>query len=136
MYFIPVACFLLFNVMDWAGRSLTAVCMWVSKKTKHAFSQQVSPSLTCSAISHGAQAQLQLPIKFAALFLWPSQVKLYLKSPFSYIPVCSGRAVQTDPATKRHYCLPAHFPHQNILLQSGMKNKTHYFTLERKPLAS
>ncbi|XP_008427404.1 equilibrative nucleoside transporter 1-like isoform X3 [Poecilia reticulata] len=27
-YFIPVSCFLLFNVMDWAGRSLTAVCMW------------------------------------------------------------------------------------------------------------
>lgn len=30
IYFIPVACFLLFNMMDWAGRSLTAVCMWVS----------------------------------------------------------------------------------------------------------
>ncbi|KAJ8361362.1 hypothetical protein SKAU_G00178870 [Synaphobranchus kaupii] len=27
-YFIPVSCFLVFNVMDWAGRSLTAVCMW------------------------------------------------------------------------------------------------------------
>ncbi|XP_063047620.1 equilibrative nucleoside transporter 1a isoform X2 [Engraulis encrasicolus] len=30
-YFIPVCCFLLFNVMDWAGRSLTAVCMWPGK---------------------------------------------------------------------------------------------------------
>ncbi|KAL2083275.1 hypothetical protein ACEWY4_021048 [Coilia grayii] len=30
-YFIPVSCFLLFNVMDWAGRSLTAVCMWPGK---------------------------------------------------------------------------------------------------------
>ncbi|KAG7253788.1 hypothetical protein CRUP_022076 [Coryphaenoides rupestris] len=28
LYFIPVCCFLLFNVCDWAGRSLTAVCMW------------------------------------------------------------------------------------------------------------
>ncbi|KAM6998035.1 equilibrative nucleoside transporter 1-like isoform 1-T2 [Tautogolabrus adspersus] len=31
MYFIPVSCFLLFNVMDWAGRSLTAFCMWPGK---------------------------------------------------------------------------------------------------------
>ncbi|XP_068183802.1 equilibrative nucleoside transporter 1-like [Antennarius striatus] len=31
VYFIPVACFLLFNVMDWVGRSLTAVCLWPSK---------------------------------------------------------------------------------------------------------
>ncbi|XP_072240062.1 equilibrative nucleoside transporter 1-like [Leuresthes tenuis] len=30
-YFIPVSCFLLFNLCDWAGRSLTAVCMWPSK---------------------------------------------------------------------------------------------------------
>ncbi|XP_078284246.1 LOW QUALITY PROTEIN: equilibrative nucleoside transporter 2-like [Rhinoraja longicauda] len=26
-YFTPVACFLLFNVMDWFGRSFTAICM-------------------------------------------------------------------------------------------------------------
>lgn len=31
-YFIPVFCFLLFNLMDWAGRSLTAKCTWVSTK--------------------------------------------------------------------------------------------------------
>uniref|UniRef100_A0A8B9HHG4 Solute carrier family 29 member 1 (Augustine blood group) n=1 Tax=Astyanax mexicanus TaxID=7994 RepID=A0A8B9HHG4_ASTMX len=31
IYFIPVSCFLLFNLMDWAGRSLTAVCMWPGK---------------------------------------------------------------------------------------------------------
>lgn len=30
-YFIPVSCFLLFNLMDWAGRSLTAVCLWPGK---------------------------------------------------------------------------------------------------------
>ncbi|XP_026215620.1 equilibrative nucleoside transporter 1-like isoform X3 [Anabas testudineus] len=28
LYFIPVSCFLLFNLCDWAGRSLTAICMW------------------------------------------------------------------------------------------------------------
>ncbi|XP_043111868.1 equilibrative nucleoside transporter 1a [Puntigrus tetrazona] len=33
IYFIPVSCFLLFNVMDWAGRSLTAVCMWPGKNS-------------------------------------------------------------------------------------------------------
>lgn len=32
-YFIPVSCFLLFNMMDWAGRSLTAFCMWVSNSS-------------------------------------------------------------------------------------------------------
>lgn len=33
-YFIPVSCFLLFNLMDWAGRSLTALCMWPGKDSK------------------------------------------------------------------------------------------------------
>ncbi|XP_023189375.1 equilibrative nucleoside transporter 1-like isoform X3 [Xiphophorus maculatus] len=28
-YFVPVSCFLLFNLSDWTGRSLTAICMWV-----------------------------------------------------------------------------------------------------------
>ncbi|KAG8512093.1 Equilibrative nucleoside transporter 1 [Galemys pyrenaicus] len=30
-YFIPVSCFLIFNVFDWLGRSLTAVFMWPGK---------------------------------------------------------------------------------------------------------
>uniref|UniRef100_UPI0037E9B5A5 equilibrative nucleoside transporter 1-like isoform X2 n=1 Tax=Semicossyphus pulcher TaxID=241346 RepID=UPI0037E9B5A5 len=30
-YFIPVSCFLLFNLCDWSGRSLTAVRMWPPK---------------------------------------------------------------------------------------------------------
>ncbi|XP_047010303.1 equilibrative nucleoside transporter 1a isoform X2 [Ictalurus punctatus] len=30
-YFIPVFCFLLFNLMDWAGRSLTAKCTWARR---------------------------------------------------------------------------------------------------------
>ncbi|KAI3352716.1 hypothetical protein L3Q82_020168, partial [Scortum barcoo] len=30
-YFIPVSCFLLFNLCDWGGRSLTAVIMWPQK---------------------------------------------------------------------------------------------------------
>ncbi|KAJ8246469.1 hypothetical protein GJAV_G00268170 [Gymnothorax javanicus] len=33
-YFIPVSCFLLFNLMDWAGRSLTAICLWPGKDSK------------------------------------------------------------------------------------------------------
>lgn len=34
LYFIPVACFLFFNVFDWAGRSLTAACMWPGQDSK------------------------------------------------------------------------------------------------------
>ncbi|XP_051008863.1 equilibrative nucleoside transporter 1 [Acomys russatus] len=30
-YFSPVTCFLNFNVFDWLGRSLTAVCLWPGK---------------------------------------------------------------------------------------------------------
>ncbi|KAL6111268.1 slc29a1 [Pungitius sinensis] len=30
-FFIPVSCFLLFNLCDWAGRSFTAACMWPRK---------------------------------------------------------------------------------------------------------
>ncbi|XP_072105099.1 equilibrative nucleoside transporter 1-like isoform X2 [Mobula birostris] len=34
VYFIPISCFLMFNVFDWLGRSLTAVCMWPRKDSK------------------------------------------------------------------------------------------------------
>lgn len=33
-YFIPVACFLNFNVFDWLGRSLTAICMWPGQDSR------------------------------------------------------------------------------------------------------
>lgn len=33
-YFIPVSCFLLFNLCDWAGRSLTAKCTWPGMDSK------------------------------------------------------------------------------------------------------
>ncbi|XP_032419866.1 equilibrative nucleoside transporter 1-like isoform X2 [Xiphophorus hellerii] len=33
-YFVPVSCFLLFNLSDWTGRSLTAVCMWPGKDSR------------------------------------------------------------------------------------------------------
>ncbi|XP_062980275.1 equilibrative nucleoside transporter 1 [Elgaria multicarinata webbii] len=33
-YFTPVSCFLMFNVFDWAGRSLTTVTMWPGKDSR------------------------------------------------------------------------------------------------------
>ncbi|XP_077586395.1 equilibrative nucleoside transporter 1-like [Stigmatopora nigra] len=44
MYFIPVSCFLLFNVMDWAGRSLTAFCMWPGRDSRWL------PALVCARV--------------------------------------------------------------------------------------
>ncbi|KAM9005105.1 equilibrative nucleoside transporter 1 [Sarcophilus harrisii] len=33
-YFIPVSCFFIFNVFDWAGRSLTTVYMWPKQESQ------------------------------------------------------------------------------------------------------
>ncbi|XP_073691686.1 equilibrative nucleoside transporter 2 [Garra rufa] len=33
-YFIPVCCFLMFNMMDWIGRSVTSVFKWPSKESR------------------------------------------------------------------------------------------------------
>lgn len=33
-YFSPVSCFLIFNIFDWLGRSLTAVFMWPGKDSR------------------------------------------------------------------------------------------------------
>ncbi|XP_053458082.1 equilibrative nucleoside transporter 1 isoform X2 [Nycticebus coucang] len=33
-YFIPVSCFLTFNIFDWLGRSLTAIVMWPGKDSR------------------------------------------------------------------------------------------------------
>ncbi|XP_008261197.1 equilibrative nucleoside transporter 1 [Oryctolagus cuniculus] len=33
-YFIPVSCFLTFNIFDWLGRSLTAIFMWPGKDSR------------------------------------------------------------------------------------------------------
>lgn len=66
-YFIPVSCFLLFNLMDWAGRSLTAVCMWVSNNTNSTLCQQDSDFLTCSegsGLLFGLRADCQVSCGF------------------------------------------------------------------------
>ncbi|XP_062864403.1 equilibrative nucleoside transporter 2 [Trichomycterus rosablanca] len=33
-YFIPVCCFLIFNLMDWSGRTVTSIVRWPSKESK------------------------------------------------------------------------------------------------------
>ncbi|XP_052662552.1 LOW QUALITY PROTEIN: heat shock protein HSP 90-beta-like [Harpia harpyja] len=35
LYFIPVSCFLLFNIFDWTGRSLTALFTWMPEEVQH-----------------------------------------------------------------------------------------------------
>lgn len=84
-YFIPVACFLLFNMMDWAGRSLTAVCMWVSNSSflnKCLFPASVRTQMRSSAGSltklqshdvqmpkSGSRNNARLPVVFLEFFL-------------------------------------------------------------------
>ncbi|XP_068558817.1 equilibrative nucleoside transporter 1-like isoform X2 [Cebidichthys violaceus] len=64
-FFIPVSCFLLFNLCDWAGRSLTAVCMWPRKD-----SMVLPVSILCRLIFVplfmlcNVQPRLHLPIFF------------------------------------------------------------------------
>ncbi|XP_068088757.1 equilibrative nucleoside transporter 1 [Hyperolius riggenbachi] len=62
-YFIPVACFLLFNLMDWAGRSMTAITMWPGKDSK------------------------LLPIMVAARFIFLPLFMLCNVIPRNYLPV-------------------------------------------------
>ncbi|XP_069023975.1 equilibrative nucleoside transporter 1-like isoform X2 [Embiotoca jacksoni] len=65
LYFIPVSCFLLFNLCDWGGRSLTAVCMWPGKD-----SAILPVSIVCRVVFVplfmlcNVQPRLHLPIFF------------------------------------------------------------------------
>uniref|UniRef100_A0A671TDT6 Solute carrier family 29 member 1 (Augustine blood group) n=1 Tax=Sparus aurata TaxID=8175 RepID=A0A671TDT6_SPAAU len=64
-YFIPVSCFLLFNLCDWGGRSLTAVCMWPDKD-----SRLLPVSIVCRLVFVplfmlcNVQPRLNLPVFF------------------------------------------------------------------------
>ncbi|KAL7404570.1 hypothetical protein ABVT39_016471 [Epinephelus coioides] len=64
-YFIPVSCFLLFNLCDWGGRSLTAICMWPRKD-----SLLLPMSIVCRLVFVplfmlcNVQPRLNLPVVF------------------------------------------------------------------------
>ncbi|XP_078022710.1 equilibrative nucleoside transporter 1-like isoform X2 [Epinephelus lanceolatus] len=64
-YFIPVSCFLLFNLCDWGGRSLTAICMWPRKD-----SLLLPVSIVCRLVFVplfmlcNVQPRLNLPVVF------------------------------------------------------------------------
>ncbi|KAM7008864.1 equilibrative nucleoside transporter 1-like [Tautogolabrus adspersus] len=64
-YFIPVSCFLLFNLCDWSGRSLTAFCMWPQKD-----SVLLPASIVCRIVFVplfmlcNVQPRLNLPVFF------------------------------------------------------------------------
>ncbi|XP_077574968.1 equilibrative nucleoside transporter 1-like isoform X2 [Stigmatopora nigra] len=63
VYFAPVACFLLFNLSDWAGRSLSAFCTWPGPDSR------LLPALVCSRVLLvpalmlcNVQPRLRLPV--------------------------------------------------------------------------
>lgn len=64
-YFIPVSCFLLFNLCDWGGRSLTAFCMWPDRD-----SLILPVSIACRVVFIplfmlcNVQPRLHLPVYF------------------------------------------------------------------------
>nr|XP_057902096.1 equilibrative nucleoside transporter 1-like isoform X2 [Doryrhamphus excisus] len=65
VYFVPVACFLLFNLCDWGGRSLTAFCMWPGKNSR------LLPVLIAARVTFvplfmlcNVQPRLHLPVFF------------------------------------------------------------------------
>ncbi|NWH32836.1 S29A1 protein, partial [Chloropsis hardwickii] len=59
LYFIPVSCFLLFNVFDWTGRSLTALFTWVSMGQGANASQCLSPGPSATALAEAATHGLE-----------------------------------------------------------------------------
>ncbi|KAJ8333594.1 hypothetical protein SKAU_G00416020 [Synaphobranchus kaupii] len=44
VYFIPVCCFLIFNIMDWIGRTVTTVVQWPAKESR------IFPALVVSRV--------------------------------------------------------------------------------------
>uniref|UniRef100_A0A3Q3GKY3 Solute carrier family 29 member 1b n=1 Tax=Labrus bergylta TaxID=56723 RepID=A0A3Q3GKY3_9LABR len=58
-YFIPVSCFLLFNLCDWTGRSLTAFCMWPQKD-----SMLLPASIVCRLVF--------VPLFMLSTVTWPA----------------------------------------------------------------
>ncbi|XP_061736753.1 equilibrative nucleoside transporter 1-like isoform X2 [Nerophis ophidion] len=65
VYFVPVTCFLLFNLCDWGGRSLTAFCTWPGKDSG------ILPVLILARVAFvplfmlcNVQPRLHLPVYF------------------------------------------------------------------------
>ncbi|XP_061888684.1 equilibrative nucleoside transporter 1-like isoform X1 [Entelurus aequoreus] len=65
VYFVPVACFLLFNLCDWGGRSLTAFCTWPGEDSR------LLPVLIVARVAFvplfmlcNVQPRLHLPVYF------------------------------------------------------------------------
>ncbi|XP_077460620.1 equilibrative nucleoside transporter 1-like [Stigmatopora argus] len=87
VYFAPVACFLLFNLSDWGGRSLSAFCTWPGPDGR------LLPTLVCSRVVLvpalmlcNVQPRLRLPVlleydgAFAVLLLLLAFSNGYLAS--------------------------------------------------------
>ncbi|XP_051881422.1 equilibrative nucleoside transporter 1-like [Pristis pectinata] len=65
VYFIPISCFLMFNVFDWMGRSLTALCMWPRKDSKWLVAFVITRLLFIPLFMLCNVQPRQLPVVFA-----------------------------------------------------------------------
>ncbi|KAK1875855.1 Equilibrative nucleoside transporter 1 [Dissostichus eleginoides] len=112
-YFIPVSCFLLFNLSDWAGRSLTAFCMWPRSD-----SRILPVSIVCRLVFPplfmlcNVQPRLNLPVFFLhdGWFIFFMVLFAFSNGYLASLCMCFGPKYTKQHKHKTHtnpiYCCP------------------------------
>ncbi|XP_028903543.1 equilibrative nucleoside transporter 1 [Ornithorhynchus anatinus] len=92
-YFIPVSCFLTFNIFDWAGRSLTAICMWPGKDSRWLPALVLARLIFVPAVMLcNVQPRQNLPVLFAhdAWFLLINALFAFSNGYLASLCMCFG----------------------------------------------